>query len=66
MFEQIVNDFKNLDETYFIGDRLTDMEVAIKLKIKGIHLVPVLDELCNCGVEYHVKNLMELVEILSD
>ena len=66
MFEQIVNDFKNLDETYFIGDRLTDMEVAIKLKIKGIHLVPTLDEFCDCGVEYHVKNLMELVEILSD
>lgn len=66
MFDQIVKDFRNLDETYFIGDRSTDMEVAINLRIKGIHLVPNLDDLCHCRVEYHVKNLIEIVDILSD
>ncbi len=66
MFEELISYFGDREQTFFIGDRLTDIEVSIKLRINGVHLVTDSTLGCSCRATFHIRRLEELISFLGN
>ena len=63
MFEQFITKEIKLKNIYFIGDRISDMEVAEKLEIVGIHFIT---NSLNCNDKhFHAKNFNEITQLIK-